>query len=223
MDDYSIETLPVQGYDALVPNNYWNKGSETLLISLPGLGYTNDMPLMFYLHEMAIARSWDALQVNYDYRTVPRETSAEAWSARMIADVQPTIEAALAKGNYKHVVLAGKSIGTRVMATLLARGFDKATAYIWLTPLLVVEPVRDAAMSNGPSIAVFGDADYAVANVDLAPIAQAGVRMIIMPGGDHGMLVKDASVPESIAELANVMQELDTWLDRTVVSTGDTE
>ena len=84
IDGYSIETLDVQGFDALVPNNYWSKGSDTLLIMLPGLGYTNDMPLLFYLHEIAINRGFDVLQVNYDYRRVPRETSAEEWADRMM-------------------------------------------------------------------------------------------------------------------------------------------
>lgn len=221
MDGYNVEQLDIQGYDAPVPNSYWSKGSDTLLVMLPGLGYTNDMPIMFYLHHIGLDRGFDVLQVNYDYRSVPRETSAQEWSTRMLADVQPTIDAALAKGTYKNVVLAGKSIGTRVMATLLANGFDKATAYIWLTPLFVAEPVKQAAMNNGPSIAMFGDADYAVADVDLAPIAQAGVRVVVLPGGDHGMMV-EGPVPVSIAELANAMKELDVWLGQTV-AIGDTE
>ena len=222
MDGYKIETLEIQGYDAPVPNNYWTVGSDTLLISLPGLGYTNDMPIMFYLNELARNRGYDALQVNYDYRGVPRETSAEEWSTRMLADVLPVIDAALARVDYRHVILAGKSIGTRVMATLLARGFDKATAYIWLTPLFVAEPVKQAAMNNSPSVAVFGDADYAVANVNLAEIAQAGVRIVVQPEGDHGMMVP-GNVPQSIADLANAMKELDDWLGQVVVTTGDTE
>lgn len=217
MDGYNIDVLQTQGFDGPVDNRYWTIGSDTLLILLPGLGYTNDMPIMFYLHEIAIARRYDVLQVNYDYRGVPRETSAEEWSARMIADVQPLIEAALAKGSYLNVVLAGKSIGTRVMTTLLARGFEKATAYIWLTPLFASEPVKQAAMNNAPSVAVFGDADYAVANVDLAPIAKAGVRIIVQPEGDHSMMVP-GNVPQAIADLANAMRELDTWLGENITS-----
>ena len=221
MDGYNIETLDVQGYDAPVANNYWSNGGDTLMVMLPGLGYTNDMPIMFYLHEISIDRGYDVLQVNYDYRSVPRETSAEDWSARMLADVRPTIDAALARGSYRNVILAGKSIGTRVIATLLAHGFDKATAYIWLTPLFVSEPVKQAAMNNGPSLAVFGDSDYAIANVPLPPIAKAGVEMVIQPGGDHGMMLK-GSVPESISDLARAMQEVESWLDRTI-SSGDTQ
>lgn len=221
MDGYKIETLDVQGYDAPLPNSYWSVGSDTLLILLPGLGYTNDMPIMFYLHQLGIDRGYDVLQVNYDYRSVPRETSAEDWSARMLADVRPTIDAALAKGNYRNVVLAGKSVGTRVMATLLANGFDKATAYIWLTPLFVSESVKQAAMNHGPSVAVFGDADHAIAGVPLPPIAKAGVEMVIQPGGDHGMMLP-GRVPESISDLARAMQEVSSWLARTV-TTGDTE
>lgn len=221
MDGYKIETLDVQGFDAPVPNNYWSKGGDTLLVLLPGLGYTNEMPILFYLHELGIDRGYDVLQVNYDYRSVPRDTSAEDWSARMLGDVRPTIDAALAKGSYKNVILAGKSIGTRVMASLLNSGFDKATAHIWLTPLFMAEPIRKLAMSHSPSIAVFGDADYAVANVDLAEIAKAGVRLVIQPGGDHSMQIR-GDIPQSINDLANAMKEIDSWLNL-VVSSGDNE
>ncbi len=217
MDGYKVTTLEVQGYDAPVPNSYWSIGSDTLLVLLPGLGYTNQMPILFYLNEIGMSRRYDVLQVDYDYRGVPRETSAEEWSARMIGDVQPTIEAALANGKYQNVILAGKSIGTRVMASLLNSGFDKATAYIWLTPLFVAEPIRKIAMEHLPAVAVFGDADYAVKDVDFGEIARAGVYLIIQPGGDHSMSIP-GNVPESIVDLAKAMQEIDAWLARTITS-----
>ncbi len=118
------------------------------------------------------------------------------------------------------MVLAGKSIGTRVMSALITNGFDKATAYIWLTPLLRAESIRTAAITSQPSVAVFGDADYAVQGVELAQIAQAGTSMIVMPGGDHGMMIP-GSVPESIAALALVMNELDAWLGHHVIASGE--
>lgn len=221
MADYSVESFDLPGYDQPIRNDYWSCGSDTLMILLPGLGYTNQMPLMFYLHEIAQARAWDALQIHYDYRTVPRETSSEDWIARFLADTRPLIDAALAKGKYTNVVLVGKSIGTNVMTTLLARGFEGATHFIWLTPLLRSEPVRQAVMNYGPSIAVFGDKDYAVADVNLTPISQAGAHIIVVPGADHSMMI-EGSVPESIALLAQAMRELESWLDQTVVSTGET-
>ena len=138
----------------------------------------------------------------------------------MLADVRPAVDAVLAQGSYRHVILAGKSIGTRVMSVLLENGFDKATAYVWLRPLLRAEPVRSAVMHQQPSVAVFGDADYAVQGVDLAPIAQAGTSMVVMPGGDHGMMIP-GSVPESIAALARVINELDAWLSQHVTASGD--
>lgn len=221
MDGYNITAHQIQGYDGPIDNRHWMIGSDTLMVLLPGLGYTNEMPIMFYLNETALNRRYDVLQVNYDYRNVPRETSAEDWSARMLADVRPTIDAALAKGNYTNIILAGKSIGTRVMATLLAHGFDKATAYIWLTPLFVSPPVRKAAMEHLPSLAVFGDADHAVKDAPLGEIAKEGVQMIIQPDGDHSMMVP-GNIPESITDLARTMHEVDAWLARTI-NVGETE
>lgn len=206
MDHYSRTS-----FESSVANEYWSRGSDTLLILLPGLGYTNQMPIMFYVHEMAMARNWDILMVNYDYRGVPREELG----ARFLPDIVPIIESALAARNYGNVVLAGKSIGTRVMSSLLNHGFDRATALIWLTPLLVNEDVLRAIVGNTPGIAVFGDADFAVEGVDLAPLEMAGIPQIVVPHGDHS-LDTPGDIPGSIRALADVMQQLDAWLAATV-------
>lgn len=222
MEAYNVTSLNITGYDAPVANTWWMLGSDTLLVMLPGLGYTNQMPLMFYLRELGIARRWDVLEVNYDYRHIARDTSAEEWSARFVADVLPAMEAANARGEYRQIVLAGKSIGTNVMSTILNKGFTAATAFIWLTPLFHSPAVREAMTTHQPAVAVFGDQDFAAKDADLASIAKSGVHMIVMPGGDHSMMIEN-HVPESIFAMAQIMHELDNWLEQTVVSTGGTE
>lgn len=222
MENYHVTSITVPGHDGEVPNSFWLNGSDTLLVLLPGLGYTNQMPVMFYLHELAEAHRWDLLEIDYDYRRVPRETTSEQWTARFVADVEPILHAAVARGGYGKLVLAGKSIGTSVMTSILNHGIQAATAYIWLTPLLRNPHVYESVKTHHPSIAVFGDADYAVQDVDLAPLAQAGVKLVIAPGADHGMMIP-GNVPESIANLARAMQELDDWLEQNVVAIGENE
>lgn len=220
MDTYHVTSITTPGYDGEVPNSFWLNGSDTLLVLLPGLGYTNQMPLMFYLRELGVVRGWDLLEIDYDYRRVPRETTSEQWTARFVADVEPVIRAAVTRGGYGKLVLAGKSIGTSVMTSILNHGIEAATAYIWLTPLLRNPHVNESVRTHHPSIAVFGDADYAVQDVDLAPLAQAGVKMVIAPGADHGMMIP-GNVAESIANIARAMQELDVWLEQNVVAIGE--
>ena len=211
MEGYATTRITTDGYDGQVPNTWWFCGSDTLLVLLPGLGYTNQMPLMFYLHQLGTGRRWDILEIDYDYRSVPRDTTAAEWDARFIADVEPMLRAAIARGGYTRIVLAGKSIGTRVITSLVNHGFGGNLVYLWLTPLLISPAVYDAVKSHAPAVAVFGDADYAVQNVDLAPLANAGVSLIIVPEGDHGMSIP-GDVPRSVAELARVLRELDTGL-----------
>lgn len=215
MDQYTISQLHVSGFDGEVPHDYWDAGSSTLLIMLPGLGYTNQMPIMFYLHEMAMQRSWDVLQVNYNYRGMTGHTPKEERDARFLGDCMPLIQAALAQREYTNVILAGKSIGTRVMTTLLEHGFDKAAAYIWLTPLFADPDVFTAARSVNPGIAVYGDADPAMGGVGEEQVVEAGIATIVVPGGDHSLEVA-SGIPDSIAALARAYQQLDAWLTDTI-------
>lgn len=210
MERYTISSL-----DAPVPNDYWDNGSETLLVMLPGLGYTNQMPVMFYVHQMAMARNWDILQVNYDYRGLHQDLPRDAWDDRFVIDCLPAIEAALAQREYTHVVLAGKSIGTRVITALLAAGFDHPTAYIWLTPLFTAPEIFQAAREHRPSVAVFGDNDFAMDGVDPDSLEQSGIHSIVMPGGDHGLQIA-GKVADSIEALAACYRQLDSWLTDTV-------
>lgn len=215
MEGYGVTYITTDGYEGKVPNTYWFCGSETLLVMLPGLGYTNQMPLMYYVRELATSRFWDLLEIDYDYRAVPRETTSAEWSARFIADVEPMLKAAIARGGYKKVVLAGKSIGTSVMTSILNNGFSGNIAYVWLTPLLGSKPVYEAVKSHSPSVALFGDADYAVQGADLAVLVQSGVKMIVVPEADHGLDIA-GDVPQSIAGLAQAIRELDLWLTQHV-------
>lgn len=216
MERYTIATIDVQGYDAPVPNAYWTIDSDTLLVLLPGLGYTNQMPVMFYMHEIAIARNWDVLQVDYDYRPIMGTTTPEELRARMISDVEPLIRRALEHGSYRSIILAGKSIGTRVMSLLHEQGIEGVIANIWLTPLLRNGSVREAIAAT-PSVIVFGSDDPAVQEVDFEALQAAGASMIVMPGADHGMMIA-GDVPASISGLADVFRHIETWLNSVVIS-----
>lgn len=210
VDRYAISEL-----DGAVPNSLWDAGSSTLLVMLPGLGYTNQMPVMFYLQQLAMARGWDVLQVNYDYRGMSRDVPADERDARFVSDARPLVEAALDARERDDVILAGKSIGTRVMAALLNDGFDAATAYIWLTPLFADPDVLKSAGRATPSVAVFGDEDSAMGEVTRADLAAADISSIVMPGGDHSLGLKSRPV-DSIAALADVYRQLDDWLTTTI-------
>lgn len=213
MDDYDITQLDVTDYDVAVPNEYWCIGSDTLLVMLPGLGYTNQMPLMFYIQELAMARHWDIVQVNYDYRGMMGTTQEER-VYRITADCQIVMDAALAKGGYKRIVLAGKSLGTLAMTALLKGGISRDAISLWLTPLINWPEVREVMTTSAPNAAVvIGTRDDHYDPLFVEELRNMGAQVAIVDGGDHSLDI-EGDVDESIGVLRQVIGALDRFLIR---------
>lgn len=208
MEDYEVTQL-----DVPVPNEFWRIGSDALLVMLPGVGYTNQMPWMFYVHELAIARRWDVLQVNYDYRGMSGTTQEERVQ-RLTADCRTTLDAALAEGDHTEVVLVGKSLGSIVMASLLRTGIAQDLSMIWLTPLLRLPEVREAITANaGCSAVVIGTRDDHYDAEVIAEMEGQGAMVRVVDGGDHSLDI-EGDVGASIGALREVINALDGYLER---------
>lgn len=207
MEDYEITQL-----DVPMPNEFWRTGSDTLLVMLPGVGYTNQMPLMFYVHELAIARRWDVLQVNYDYRRM--SGTDEERIEQMTAGCRAALDAALAVGRHTKVVLAGKSLGTIILAALLRPGIGQELTALWLTPLIRLPEVREAiaATARRTAVVIGTRDDHYDAGV-IAEIKGHGAFVKAVEGGDHSLDIED-DVGASIGALREVISALDGYLKR---------
>jgi len=91
-----------------------------LAVMLPGIRYTADMPLLYYTTQVLQYHGVDVLQLHPDYDTPAfQKAPVKERLSRMTHDTRAGLEAGLAAGSYRQVVLAGKSIGTLSMALLL--------------------------------------------------------------------------------------------------------
>jgi hypothetical protein len=210
MQDYDITELDVFGYDAPVLNEFWAVRSDTLLVMLPGVGYTNQMPVMFYLHELAIARRWDILQVNYDYRGM--SGTDEERLERLTVDCRAALDAALTEGRHTKVVLAGKSLGTIAMTTLLQAGIEPDVTALWLTPIVRRPEVREAMSVSAPTSAVaIGTRDDHYDREFLMELRAKGALVDVVEGADHSIDVQEG-VGASIGVMRQVIEVLGGFL-----------
>ncbi len=130
-----------------VPNRLFQQEGavDHLAIMLPGLGYTCDMPLFYFIVSHLLDQGTEVLQVAYDYAHNPTyhgmvAAERQAW---LIADATAACRAGLARRPYRRITLVGKSLGTRAMAHLLntEAGLRQA-ATVWLTPTWKEQPVQ---------------------------------------------------------------------------------
>ena len=211
-------TLSITGFEHNpVPNTFIRQKETTAhaAIILPGLGYTAQMPLLFYISEMLLARGDDVLQVNYNYIEAFRGLDSATRERRLFADSETAYRALSAQRAYRRITIVGKSLGTQAMTHLLATQTLPARAEaLWLTPVLTNTAVRrHIATFSGPSLVVIGTAD---AFYDPGLLAEIGEtpsrRFAIIEGADHGMNAGD-DVFQSLQALEQVLRAVADFLN----------
>ena len=209
----TYNTLSIAGYERKpVPNTFIRQRDETshAAIILPGLGYTAQMPLLFYVANHLLALGADVLQVNYDYMTAFRSLDRAAQHRWLVADADAAYRALREQRPYTRITVVGKSLGTLAMAHLFAtQTFPAHTDALWLTPILNNPQVRaQIAAFGGPSMLVIGTADSFYDPGVLAEIGETPTRkFVIVEGADHGMNVGD-DVLRSVQALETTMRAI---------------
>ncbi len=165
---FHVSRLEVQSpLSVTIPNTLFSQphGADKLLVMLPGRGYTNEHPVMYYLRVAALNQGWDVLSVQYGFQVADKNLTADGMAA-MYTEASEVLRLALERG-YQHVCIAGKSLGTPLAVTLAGNLSDVKTSLILLTP------IQGAAESAGlpRTLAVIGTADpsYSAEAVAKAP------------------------------------------------------
>lgn len=171
---------------------------------LPGRAYSPAAPLLELARLALLQHGFTVQQVWWDTTTWTDDERAapEPW-------VRRHAEAALAGEEIDHVVLVGKSLGTRAATYAAERGLDA----VWLTPLLVDPVVADGIAANpGRQLLVGGLADD-LWDADVARrLAGGGCEVLELPGADHGL--GDDDVVRTAQLHVEVARALDAFLRR---------
>ena len=218
--DYSITTLRIAGYrDALVPNTFFHQNGEAehLGILFPGIGYTCQMPLLYYQTKLFLSLGLDVLWVEYAYNRRPDFQSLPNSERKnwVYADVRGSCKAGLEQRAYSNVTLSGKSLGTLVLGHLLISETALSHAQaIWLTPLLKDEKLRtEIRKARQRSLLVIGTKD---AHYDAASLEELKnlphMTSVVLEGADHSLEV-EGNVSNSIKLMDQVIQEIKRFVE----------
>jgi len=172
---------------------------------LPGRAYAPTAPLLELARLALLQHGFTVQQVWWDTTTWTADDVAdpEGWVRRHAAE-------ALASEDADHVVLVGKSLGTRAASYAAELGLDA----VWLTPLLVDAVVAEGIAANaGRQLLVGGLADELWDSAVARELADAGCEVLELPGADHSLGVPDVV---GTAQLhVEVARAIDSFLART--------
>jgi len=142
-------TLEISGFrNEPVPNRFHKQAdnAEHLALFFPGLGYTNQMPALYYPARLLESAGADVLQIDYAYNQRSEYETLD-FSGKMqwlLADTAAAYQAALKQRPYQKITLVGKSLGTLAMGHILThKNFSHSLQCVWLTPLLRNERLRE--------------------------------------------------------------------------------
>ncbi|WP_214819808.1 MULTISPECIES: alpha/beta family hydrolase [unclassified Exiguobacterium] len=145
--------IPVS-YSFLQPDS----SSDTLVILLPGYGYTNDSPMFRYTTALCLENGLNVLEVNYNYRD-ERYDSVDV-SVAIVNDVRLVIDQLLQSHSFNKYIIIGKSLGTIAMTSERGRHVFRDAELVWLTPLLKRNDVYEAILSHeGKQLVLMGTED----------------------------------------------------------------
>jgi predicted esterase len=219
MPVFNYTTISINGYGGKsVPNLFLrqNDPADTLAIIFPGLRYTCDMPLLYYPSRLFAHRAADVLQVNSDYTRADYQSASQSEQADWLrGDAQAALRAGKAQGNYKRLILVGKSIGTLALAYLVSTSPEEGTLTIWLTPLLRQPSLVSAALLfKGPALYVAGTGDPIYASGPMQRIQQAtGAETLIVEGADHSMEIPGDPF-QSLQIMERVLRGIEAFLEK---------
>ena len=177
--------IEVESYAGTVLRQELSKqDSNTLVIILPGAGYTIYGPLMYYSYSIAVELGYDVLTIEYGFQKTNQSFEHEHFQD-IVDECRIAIDKALSSGEYINMVIIGKSLGTGIMSNLLS--YYQNTVYI--TPIFIT-PMRSVVNSIKAfrSLVIIGTKDPHFDDIKSIHGLEH-IRMFIIEGASHDLVV----------------------------------
>ncbi len=198
-------------FEVMVECNLIENCSDTLVIILPGIGYTCHRALLDYSKRLACDMGFDVLPMEYGFQAARKPMINSHEFNIVVRETKEILMKAL--GNrYKRLIFIGKSIGTLIQASLQDEFADFDIKNIYLTP--ISETVKLGIKED--SLVVAGNADPMIKPKDMHKLRTNNrISFMEVAKADHGLNIKGDAI-RSIDILSMVIKKekeyLRTWL-----------
>ncbi len=187
---------------------------KQIAVFFPGIGYTNNHPLLY--HSIKLATKYDYKIKKLEFSGFPTKLKGNReamFSAIQIAREQAEDQLKFIDFSlYDDIVFISKSIGTTAAAIYAAKHKIPARQ-LFFTPL--EQTFSFAEKDNG--IIFHGTADAWVnTNIVKAACTQKNLPLVLIPEANHSLEVED--VFTNIEELGRIMKEVDHFLSSSLSS-----
>ena len=162
-----------------VLNDYFTTDSDTLVVMLPGYGYTVEGPLFYYLTGMCIELKFDVIQVNYGFQVARCDIDYSNDVDTVLKEIKTFLAG---MKTYSKVIIIGKSMGTGFIDDLSDLYQEPLSVHLTPTDLTLTEEL------NERMFVIYGSADSMLSEASKNKLAKKCKRLIIS-NGDHSLEV----------------------------------
>lgn len=168
-------------------NKYIEQNSDILTITLPGEGYTNEKPIMYYSRKVALELGLDMLCIDYGFQISRKDFDIETEFDIVAKESEQVLKKCLNK-NYKKIIFIGKSLGT-IIQNKLSEGLKKyEQIHVYLTP--VDKTFED--MASQPCLVITGTEDGKINSLNMSTLENSkNVDLVKIDGGNHRLECSD--------------------------------
>jgi len=176
-------------------HEYHDNGSDTLIVLLPGAGYTVEGPLFYYLIGLSLKLGYDVLAINYGYQLSQNQISIRDELENLEGEIKDTLSKVK---SYKKTVYMAKSLGTYFLDDL--RGNDPC---VYFTPVDWTMPQN----IKPNTYFVYGDRDRHLSDDNKTRIYNLSY---IVEGANHGLVCDN--VFDSIEKMGKIIENVESFL-----------
>lgn len=181
------------------------KGSNTLAVILPGIGYTLDRVTLEYSSELSLELGFDVLKIEYGFQVERREFHPDV-EFNIIAEESFRLLKNTLVNKYKNIIFIGKSIGTCVQNVLNKNVKGYNITNIYLSP--INKTVQMGIEEN--SLVITGSNDPLLSKENLEVIEEVnGTKLINIDGANHALNIEGDAIKslEIQLNIINCMKE----------------
>lgn len=185
------------------------KGSDTLGVILPGIGYTLDRVTLEYSSNLALQLGFDVLKIEYGFQVGRGEFHPDV-EFNIIAEESFKLLKSTLRNKYRNIVFIGKSIGTCVQNVLNknVKGYNITNIYI--SP--INKTVQMGIEKN--SLVFTGSSDPLLSKENLEKIEEvSGTRLINIDNANHALNV-EGDVIKSLEIQLSIIEFMKEYLSR---------
>ncbi|KEI04421.1 hypothetical protein [Clostridium botulinum] len=195
-------------WNVTLKNRYINQNSNVLTIILPGEGYVNEKPLMYYSYRIALELGLDILCIDYGFQ-ISREGFDIDTEFDIVARESQQILKKCCNKNYKKIIFIGKSLGTIIQSKLSKELSDYEQIHIYLTPVdKTFENVVDYLC-----LVITGTEDRKISTSIISVIENnKNIELVKIDSANHSLECSDAL--KSIEILNTVMKTLKKFINK---------